>query len=46
MNVVLLGERDFFAQTLRIHGIRLPRTALDMLQVNIDKPCDLVFRHC
>ena len=35
-----------FARTLRQHGLGLPRTLLEILQVNVGKLCDLACQHC
>lgn len=35
-----------FARTLRQHGVELPRTPLEVLQVNVGKLCDLACHHC
>ncbi len=35
-----------FARTLRQHGLALPRTPLEILQVNVGKLCDLACHHC
>ncbi|MEP6510087.1 MAG: arsenosugar biosynthesis radical SAM (seleno)protein ArsS [Dokdonella sp.] len=35
-----------FARTLRQHGLALPRTRLEILQVNVGKLCDLACQHC
>ncbi len=35
-----------FAQTLRSHGLKLRRTPLEILQVNMGKLCDLACHHC
>lgn len=46
MNAVLLDERPSFAQTLRTHGLTLPRMPLEILQINVGKLCDLACHHC
>lgn len=35
-----------FASTLRAHGLSLPRTALEVLQVNLTARCNLACTHC
>ncbi|MGH8128241.1 MAG: arsenosugar biosynthesis radical SAM (seleno)protein ArsS [Gammaproteobacteria bacterium] len=35
-----------FTRTLREHKLELPRTPLEILQVNVGKLCDLACRHC
>ena len=35
-----------FAQTLRSRGLKLRRTPLEILQVNVGKLCDLACHHC
>ena len=46
MNAVLLPTPPSFARTLREHGLALPRTPLEILQVNVGKLCDLACQHC
>ncbi|MCK9539420.1 arsenosugar biosynthesis radical SAM (seleno)protein ArsS [Dokdonella sp.] len=46
MNAVLAPDRASFMHTLRVHGLRLPRTPLEILQVNVGKLCDLACSHC
>ncbi len=46
MNAVLAAPRISFAQTLRANRIELPRIALEILQVNVGKLCDLACHHC
>ncbi|HUW52573.1 MAG TPA: arsenosugar biosynthesis radical SAM (seleno)protein ArsS [Rhodanobacter sp.] len=46
MNAVLLPTPPSFARTLREHGLTLPRTPLEILQVNVGKLCDLACQHC
>ena len=46
MNAVLKPARPAFAATLQAHGLRLPRTRLEILQVNVGKLCDLACNHC
>ncbi|MEO6969038.1 MAG: radical SAM protein, partial [Rhodanobacteraceae bacterium] len=47
MNAVLATlQRPSFARTLRTHGLELPRTPLEILQVNVGKLCDLACHHC
>lgn len=35
-----------FQQTLQTHGLALPRTPLEILQINVGKLCDLACHHC
>ena len=46
MNAVLATARPSFAHTLRAHGLTLPRTPLETLQINVGKLCDLACHHC
>lgn len=46
MNAVLSPTPPSFARTLREHGLTLPRTPLEILQVNVGKLCDLACQHC
>ncbi|MDE2249422.1 MAG: arsenosugar biosynthesis radical SAM protein ArsS [Xanthomonadaceae bacterium] len=46
MNAVLSPASPSFARTLREHGLALPRTPLEILQVNVGKLCDLACQHC
>ncbi len=46
MNAVLSASAPSFAHTLRQHGLSLPRTPLEILQINVGKLCDLACRHC
>ena len=46
MNAVLSPSPMSFARTLREHGLALPRTRLEILQVNVGKLCDLACQHC
>ncbi len=46
MNAVLAPSRPSFARTLRSHGLALPRTPLEILQINVGKLCDLACQHC
>src|SRR3546814_747501 len=46
VNAVLSPSRPSFAGTLRAHGLALPRTPLEILQVNVGKLCDLACQHC
>lgn len=46
MNAVFADHRSSFAATLRAHDLRLSRTRLEILQVNVGKLCDLACRHC
>jgi radical SAM/Cys-rich protein len=46
VNAVLKPTRQTFAETLHTHGLRLPRTPLEILQVNVGKLCDLACHHC
>jgi len=46
VNAVLSPAPPSFAHTLREHGLALPRTPLEILQVNVGKLCDLACQHC
>jgi Predicted Fe-S oxidoreductases len=46
VNAVLSLSPPSFARTLRQHGLALPRTPLEILQVNVGKLCDLACQHC
>lgn len=46
MNTVLSTSPPSFAQTLREHSLSLPRTPLQILQINVGKLCDLACQHC
>ncbi|MDE2055418.1 MAG: radical SAM protein, partial [Xanthomonadaceae bacterium] len=46
MNAVVSEQHPSFRQTLRVHGLSLPRTRLEILQVNVGKLCDLACEHC
>ncbi|TAN08243.1 MAG: radical SAM/Cys-rich domain protein [Rhodanobacteraceae bacterium] len=46
MNALVANDRPSFAETLRTHGLHLPRTRLEILQVNVGKLCDLACSHC
>lgn len=46
MNTVLPDLPSCFRQTLRAHGLDLPRTRLEILQVNVGRLCDLACTHC
>jgi len=46
VNAVLSPAPPSFARTLREHGLALPRTPLEILQVNVGKLCDLACQHC
>ncbi len=46
MNAVLSVSPPSFARSLRQHGLTLPRTPLEILQVNVGKLCDLACQHC
>lgn len=46
MNAILSQTRTPFAQTLCRHGVALPRTPLEIVQVNVGKLCDLACHHC
>lgn len=46
MNAVLSAAPTSFARTLRQHGLALPRTPLEILQINVGKLCDLACHHC
>ncbi|EIL99258.1 radical SAM protein [Rhodanobacter thiooxydans] len=46
MNAVPSFAAPSFARSLREHGVALPRTRLEILQVNVGKLCDLACQHC
>lgn len=46
MNAVVADSHPSFLQTLRAHRLSLPRTRLEILQVNVGKLCDLACEHC
>jgi radical SAM/Cys-rich protein len=46
VNAVLSPSPPSFARSLREHGLNLPRTPLEILQVNVGKLCDLACQHC
>jgi radical SAM/Cys-rich protein len=46
LNAVVSPTPMSFARTLRQHGLALPRTPLEILQVNVGKLCDLACHHC
>lgn len=46
MNAVLSQSPPAFARTLHKHALRLPRTPLEILQINVGKLCDLACQHC
>ncbi|TAM04518.1 MAG: radical SAM protein, partial [Rhodanobacter sp.] len=46
MNAALSLSLPSFARTLREHGLTLPRTLLEILQINVGKLCDLACQHC
>ena len=48
MNAVLSTTTTLpsFERSLREHGLLLPRTPLEILQVNVGKLCDLACQHC
>ena len=46
MSAVLSALPPSFTRTLRLHGLALPRTSLEVLQVNVGKLCDLACQHC
>jgi len=46
VNAVLATALPTFAHTLRQHGLSLPRTPLEILQINVGKLCDLACQHC
>ncbi|TAM09030.1 MAG: radical SAM/Cys-rich domain protein [Nevskiaceae bacterium] len=46
MNASLSELPPAFDATLRAHGLHLPRTRLEILQVNVGKRCDLACTHC
>lgn len=44
--VATLAAQPRFEDTLRAHGLALPRTALEVLQVNLTARCNLACTHC
>lgn len=46
MNTIVASSQPSFANSLREHGLRLPRAPLEVLQVNVGKLCDLACQHC
>lgn len=46
MNAVLKTTPRAFAETLHSYGLSLPRTPLQILQINVGKLCDLACQHC
>lgn len=46
MNAVPDPSLPSFARSLRRHGLSLPRTPLEILQINVGKLCDLACQHC
>lgn len=46
MSAVVAESHPSFIQILRAHGLSLPRTRLEILQVNVGKLCDLACEHC
>lgn len=46
MNAVVAAPPPSFARSLREHGLSLPRTPLEILQINVGKLCDLACHHC
>ncbi len=46
MNAVAAASPPSFARSLREHGLSLPRTPLEILQINVGKLCDLACHHC
>ncbi len=46
MNAVAAAPPPSFARSLREHGLSLPRSPLEILQVNVGKLCDLACHHC
>ncbi len=46
MNAILSATSPSFARSLRAHGLSLPRTPLEILQINVGKLCDLACQHC
>ncbi len=46
MNAVLAAPMRPFARTLERHGLALPRTPLEILQVNLTARCNLACTHC
>jgi radical SAM/Cys-rich protein len=46
VNAILDPSLPSFARSLRRHGLSLPRTPLEILQINVGKLCDLACQHC
>jgi len=46
LNAALSPSLSSFVHTLRMHGLSLPRTPLEILQINVGKLCDLACQHC
>lgn len=46
MNAVLAAPTLSFERTLARHGVALPRTPLEILQVNLTARCNLACTHC
>ncbi len=46
MNALLAAPTRSFARTLQRHGLALPRTPLEILQVNLTARCNLACTHC
>jgi radical SAM/Cys-rich protein len=46
LNAVPDPSLPSFARSLRRHGLSLPRTPLEILQINVGKLCDLACQHC
>ena len=46
MNAMPNRKQPSFQQTLRRYALVLPRTKLEILQVNVGKLCDLACEHC
>ena len=46
MNAVLSAPMRPFVRTLERHGLALPRTPLEILQVNLTARCNLACTHC
>jgi len=46
VNTIIASPLPSFARTVQRHGLALPRTPLQILQVNITKRCNLACTHC
>jgi radical SAM/Cys-rich protein len=46
MNAVLKSRIPAFTESLRVHGVRLDRVALEILQINVGKRCNQACHHC